>query len=78
MLCCSGHLRHRSYGHRKRGGLFVVCVVFCFFVVFFFFYKLNLLYLNLFSGKIYLVFGGFKKAEYFLTLGCLCPCSNES
>lgn len=44
----------------------------------FFFKKLNVLYLKLFSGKIYLVFGGFEKAECSLTLGCLCPCSNES
>lgn len=43
-----------------------------------FFKKLNTLYLKLFSGKIYLVFWGFEKAECFLTLECLCPCSNGS
>lgn len=45
---------------------------------FWFFKKLNMLYLKLFSGKIYLVYWGFEKAECFLILGCLCPYSNES
>lgn len=68
MICCIiAQLRHWSSIHTKRCG--GVCL---------FFKKLNTLYLKLFSGKIYLVFWGFEKAECFLTLECLCPCSNGS
>lgn len=67
-LCC----------HRERCGGFLFVVGVFLEVFWVCSKKLNMLYLKLVSGKIYLVFWGFEKAECLLALGCLCPCSNES